>query len=223
MRKRTAAWSMTSRWCCRDEPDADLGDVGDIPCRDGERTPIDDACGDMDSTRKLTQRRWTRSDFEDHIGRGPLGVNGAGEGERSGVVLPVRVDLDARPRRERRRRRRIRLSTATDQHHAGPDDENDQPRERPVCVHRQLRIRDRAVRFRTPSQNAARRRAGRLPAEVGVQHPRAGGDLAGPDHADQAGHRLALVHRVGEHPLDSGAGADGVDRLRVGDAVDPGV
>src|SRR5207342_2096634 len=59
----------------------------------------------------------------------------------------------------------------------------------------------------------------RLAAEVRVEHLRPGLDAAGPDEIDECGHRLPLVNRVGEHPLEPRAEADRVDCLLVGNAV----
>ena len=56
-----------------------------------------------------------------------------------------------------------------------------------------------------------------------VEHPRAGLDPAVAHEVDQRRHRLSLVDRVGQHPLEPGAEADRLDRLRVGDAVGAGV
>ena len=65
---------------------------------------------------------------------------------------------------------------------------------------------------------------GGLTSEVGVEDPRARGDLAGADHPRQSGHRLTLVDRVGEHALGAGDELDGIDGLLVGDAVGrPGI
>ena len=55
----------------------------------------------------------------------------------------------------------------------------------------------------------------RLAAEVGVEHRRPRRNLAALDQAHQPRHRLPLVDRIGEHPLEPGAGLDRADRPRV--------
>ena len=63
----------------------------------------------------------------------------------------------------------------------------------------------------------------RLAAEVGVERLRTGRDAAVADEVDQRRHRLSLVHRIGEHPLEPRAEADRLDRLCIRDAVGAGV
>ena len=48
-------------------------------------------------------------------------------------------------------------------------------------------------------------------------------DLAARHHVDQPRHRLPLVHRVGDHPLEAAGQADRLQRLLVRDAVRAGV
>ena len=67
-------------------------------------------------------------------------------------------------------------------------------------------------RRRRPTAPAGRRGGRRAPVEPAGISPRA-------DHADQPGHRLALVDRVGEHALRARGELDRLDRLLVGDAV----
>src|SRR4051794_23797916 len=63
----------------------------------------------------------------------------------------------------------------------------------------------------------------RLAAEVGVEHVGVRRNLAAPDQVDQAGHRLPLVDRVGDHPLESSGQAHRVERAFVRDPVCAGV
>src|SRR6478672_12825968 len=48
----------------------------------------------------------------------------------------------------------------------------------------------------------------RLSTQVGVEHGGVRADLAGTHEVDQARHRLALVHRVDDHPLQAAAEPD---------------
>src|SRR3984893_10257754 len=62
-----------------------------------------------------------------------------------------------------------------------------------------------------------------LPAQVRVQHLRAGLDLASRHHVDHRGERLSFVDRVGEHSLETGSELDRVDGTLVRDPVGSGV
>jgi non-heme chloroperoxidase len=58
-----------------------------------------------------------------------------------------------------------------------------------------------------------------LAAEVGVEHRGGGVDFAAADQADQPGHRLALVDRVGDHAFGAGGEPHRIEGGVVGDAV----
>src|SRR5579859_7046315 len=63
----------------------------------------------------------------------------------------------------------------------------------------------------------------RLPAEMGVEHGRAGCNLARPHEVDERGHGFALVDRVGDHALEPCTETDRLERVSVGNAVATGV
>src|SRR5690606_32571333 len=83
--------------------------------------------------------------------------------------------------------------------------------------------RRRAAASRLSGEQCAVAVDGRLATEVGVEHVLAAADLAPVDQVDQPGHRLPLVHRVGDHALGARGQSHGFHRGVVGNAVDPGV
>lgn len=64
---------------------------------------------------------------------------------------------------------------------------------------------------------------GRLPSQVGVEHPRARLDIVVADHVDHPRQRFPLVDGVGDHAFETRAHLDGIDRPLVCKPVGPSV